>query len=79
MQSKLLYAFTRYYGIAFLTYDLIVLTGSWGPKFCHDYFFILGGGGFALMFAAEGALQMRVYVLYNVSYLPSCLGSERPM
>ncbi|KAG8856347.1 hypothetical protein FRB96_006498 [Tulasnella sp. 330] len=64
-KSKALFGFTRYYGIILLTYDLIVLTGMWGTEFCHDYFFILGGGGLLLLFAVEGALQMRVFALYN--------------
>ncbi|KAG9008096.1 hypothetical protein FRB94_013753 [Tulasnella sp. JGI-2019a] len=53
--------------MALLTYDMIVVCGQWGPTFCHNYFFILGGGGFILLFAVQGALQMRVYALYNVN------------
>lgn len=40
---------------------------SWSPSFCHSYFFILGGGGFGLLFAVEAALQLRVYVMYHCS------------
>ncbi|KAG9041357.1 hypothetical protein FS837_012376 [Tulasnella sp. UAMH 9824] len=67
-KSKVLYAFTRYHGLALLTYDLVVMLGSdWSPPFCKAYFFILGGCGLALLFAVEGALQLRIYVMYHSS------------
>lgn len=66
-KSKVLYAFTRYHGLALLTYDLVVMLGSWSPGFCKAYFFILGGCGLALLFAVEGALQLRIYVMYHSS------------
>lgn len=52
----------------------MVLTGTWGTKFCDDYFFVLGGGGLLLLFAVEAALQVRVYALYNVSSIFFLLG-----
>ncbi|KAG8900441.1 hypothetical protein FRC00_012859, partial [Tulasnella sp. 408] len=67
-KSKVLYAFTRYHGLALLTYDLVVMLGSdWSSPFCKAYFFILGGCGLALLFAVEGALQLRIYVMYHSS------------
>ncbi|KAG9008098.1 hypothetical protein FRB94_013755 [Tulasnella sp. JGI-2019a] len=64
-KSKALFGFIRYYGIALLTFDMIALSGTWGPSFCHNYFYVLGSGGFLLLFAVEAALQLRVYALYN--------------
>lgn len=40
------------------------MLGSWSPGFCKAYFFILGGCGLALLFAVEGALQLRIYVMF---------------
>ncbi|KAG8987435.1 hypothetical protein FRB90_003348, partial [Tulasnella sp. 427] len=48
-------------------YDLIVMLGSWSPLFCKIYFFILGGCGLALLFAVEGTLQLRIFVMYHSS------------
>lgn len=39
----------------------------WSAGFCHDYYFILGGAGLLLLFAVEGTLQLRVYVMYDCS------------
>ena len=40
---------------------------EWSPSFCLAFFYVLGLGGLALLFAVEVALQVRVYVLFDCS------------
>ncbi|KAG9007692.1 hypothetical protein FRB90_009264 [Tulasnella sp. 427] len=66
--SKLLYGFTRYQGLAIMTLNMIVAINSgWSTDFCHSYFYVLGFAGAAHTFAVQGALLLRIYVMYHRS------------
>lgn len=68
-QSKLLYALTRYYGLALTTWNVVmILHSNWSVAFCRVYFYLTGITGLAQMCAAQGALLLRIYVMYNRSF-----------
>ncbi|KAG8947724.1 hypothetical protein FRC04_010498 [Tulasnella sp. 424] len=68
LTSKLLFAFTRYTGLGMLTVNMVVaINGGWSHDFCHAYMYTLGLLGTAHTFAVQGALLLRIYVIYSRS------------
>lgn len=68
-QSKSLYAFIRYYGLAIITFNLVVVMHTnWSAKFCHVYFYLATATTLIQLWGTQVALLLRLSVMYQRSF-----------
>ncbi|KAG8947725.1 hypothetical protein FRC04_010499 [Tulasnella sp. 424] len=63
-KSKFLYAVIRYPGLAIITFNVVVIIRTnWSATFCYVYLYMTVVIAIAQMWAAQGALLLRLYVM----------------